>query len=75
MQLEVAPSGGTLVAGRCGGDLTPVATGSDPWVFRYVDRSGERGCPRRLRVTVSLESPDTLRVDARRFSGTLRRVG
>jgi hypothetical protein len=75
VQLDVAPSGGTLVAGRCGGELTPVDTDSDRWVFSYADRSLERGCPRRMRVTVSLESSDTLRIDARRFSGTLRRVG
>jgi hypothetical protein len=81
VQLELARSGGTLTAGGCSGDLTPRERGSDDGVFRYVDTSGERGCPRVLTVDVSLAGRDTLRVEARRrggrelFSETLRRVG
>jgi hypothetical protein len=71
VQLELTRSGGTLAIGGCTGELT--ARGDD--VFTYEDTSGERGCPRRMRVTVSLEGSDTLRIDARRFSGTLRRAG
>ena len=71
VQLELTQSGGTLAIGRCTGELT--ARGDD--VFAYRDTSDERGCPRRMRVMVSLESSDTLRIDARRLSATLRRVG
>jgi hypothetical protein len=80
VQLEVARSGGTLTVDGCTGDLTPRESGSSEWAFRYVDSSGERGCPRQMSVTVSLVNRGTLRVDARRrgreyFSGTLRRAG
>jgi hypothetical protein len=78
VQLELDRSGGTLTATGCSGDLTPREIGSDEWVFRYVDTSGKRGCPRRLTVTAS-RAGDTLELDARRpgglpyVSGTLRR--
>jgi hypothetical protein len=80
VQLEVARSGGTLTVDGCTGDLTPRETGADDeWVFSYADTSGERRCPRRMIVTVSLVDRSTLRVEGRRpggrevFSGTLRR--
>jgi hypothetical protein len=73
VQLQVARSGGTLTVDECAGSLTPRETGPDEWVFAYEDTSGERGCPRRMRVTVSLADRNTLQVDARNFSGTLRR--
>lgn len=78
VQLQVARSGGTLTVDGCTGDLAPRESGSTEWAFSYVDTSGERGCPRRLSVTVSLEGRDTLRLEARRrgrpyVSATLRR--
>jgi hypothetical protein len=81
VQLELSRSGGTLTAGGCTGELTPRGSGSGERAFRYVDTSGERGCPRVLRVDVSLAGRNTLRVEARRrggrelFTETLRRVG
>ena len=81
VQLELSRSGGTLTAGRCSGDLKPRETGTDEWVFRYVDTSGDRACPQVLRVVVSLVDRDTLRVEAQRRGGrelsteTLMRVG
>lgn len=81
VRLDLSRSGGTLTAGGCSGDLTPRQRGTDEWVFRYVDDSGERDCPRVLRVDVSRAGRDTLRVEARRrggrelFTETLRRVG
>jgi hypothetical protein len=78
VQLELSRSGGTLTASGCTGELTPR---TEEGVFRYVDTSGERGCPRVLRVDVSPAGRDTLRVEARRrggrelFTETLRRVG
>ena len=60
---------GTLTVGACTGSLRRVERASDPPVFAYTDTSGERGCPRRLRVTVSLADRDTLELDARRPGG------
>ena len=62
VRLELTRSGGTLAVGGCTGELTP----RDDGVFAYEDTSGERGCPRRMRVTVSLVDRDTLRIEARR---------
>jgi hypothetical protein len=79
--LELARSGGTLAVDNCAGDLSPTETHSDEWVFSYADTSGERGCPRRMTVTVSLADRNTLRVAARRpggrveFAGTVSRTG
>ena len=78
VSLEVGRFGGTLTSGRCTGKLTPRETESDEWVFTYRDESGVRGCPRRMRVRVSLVDPDTLRLETRRpgrpyRSTTLRR--
>lgn len=74
VRLELTRSGGTLAVGRCTGELTPRETASDDeWVFAYEDASGERECPRRMRVTVSLVDRDTLELDSRAFSGTLER--
>ena len=75
VQLELTRSGGTLAIGRCTGELT--ARGDD--VFAYRDTSGDRECPRRMRVTVSLVDRDTLELEARRrgreyVSATLRRL-
>jgi hypothetical protein len=75
VQLEVARSGGTLAVDNCTGDLTPRETGSDEWVFSYADTSGERGCPRRMIVTVSLVDRNSLRVAARRPSGRVEFAG
>jgi hypothetical protein len=78
VELELSRSGGTLSVGGCTGDLTPR---TEEAVFRYVDTSGKRDCPRVLRVDVSPVGRDTLRVEARRrggrelFTETLRRVG
>jgi hypothetical protein len=69
VDLELTRTGGTLVVGRCRGELTP--RGDD--VFAYRDTSGKRGCPRRMRVTVSLVGRDTLEIDSRLFSGMLER--
>jgi hypothetical protein len=68
-QLELTRSGGTLAVDSCTGELTP--RGDD--VFAYEDTSGERGCPRRMRVTVTLVDRNTLEIASRSFSGTLRR--
>ena len=62
VRLELTRSGGTLAVGGCAGELAP----RDDGVFAYEDTSGERGCPRRMRVTVSLVDRDTLRIEARR---------
>ena len=81
VELELSRSGGTLTAGGCSGELAPRESATNKGVFRYVDESGERGCPRVLRVDVSLAGRDKLRVEARRrggrelFTETLRRVG
>ena len=70
-RLELERSGGTLAIGGCTGDLTP----RDEGVFAYRDTSGGRGCPRRMRVRVTLVDRDTLEIDSRSFSGTLTRAG
>jgi hypothetical protein len=62
VRLELTRSGGTLAIGSCKGELTP--RGDD--VFAYRDTSGGRGCPRRMRVTVSQVDRDTLRVAVKR---------
>ena len=69
VQLELTRSGGTLAIDGCTGELT--ARGED--VFAYRDTSGDRECPRRMRVTVSLVDRDALEIDSRSFSGTLQR--
>jgi hypothetical protein len=66
VQLQVTRSGGTLSVDECTGDLTPRDTASDEWVFAYWDTSGERRCPRRMSVTLTLVDSDTLRLEARR---------
>jgi hypothetical protein len=61
------------------GTLAPLRGGLEMAVFDYTETSGERGCPRRTRVTVQLEDSSTLRFEERRrggrpvASGTLRR--
>jgi hypothetical protein len=75
VRLELTRKGGTLAIGGCTGELTP--RGDD--VFAYQDTSGARGCPRRMRVTVSLVDRDSLELEARRrgreyASATLRRL-
>ena len=65
VRLELTRSGGTLAIGGCTGELTP--RGDD--VFAYENTSGGRGCPRRLRVTLSLVGRDSLRLEARRLGG------
>jgi hypothetical protein len=62
---------GTLMGGGCTGDLRLRERTSDTWVFAYTDESGERGCPRRLTVTVSLTGRDRLKIDAHRPGGRL----
>jgi hypothetical protein len=73
--LEVARSGGTLTVDNCTGDLTPRETGSDKWVFSYADTSGERGCPRRMIVTMLLVDRNSLVVAARRPGGRVEFAG
>ena len=70
VQLELTRSGGTLAVDECAGELTP--RGDD--VFAYRDTSGKRGCPRRMRVMVSLIRRDSLEIESRAFSGTLTRA-
>jgi hypothetical protein len=75
VSFDSSGEGGTLSVGECSGSLRRLERS----VFAYTDTSGEPGCPRRLRVTVSLTG-DTLRLDATRpggrrpyVSGTLQR--
>ena len=78
VQLELARTGGTLTVDGCTGELTPLETGSREWMLAYKDTSGERRCPRRMNVTLTLVGSDTLRLEARRrgreyLDTTLRR--
>jgi hypothetical protein len=80
VRLELDDDGtGTMTRGSCAGTLAPLRGGLEMAVFDYTETSGERGCPRRTRVTVQLEDSSTLRFEERRrggrpvASGTLRR--
>lgn len=66
VQLELTDEGGTMTVERCSGDLAPLETSANRWVLGYTDTSGERGCPRRLEVTVVLRDDGTLALGARR---------
>ena len=71
-RLELADDGtGTLTRGGCTGSLAPRRTGAETAILVYTDTSGERACPRRARVTVTLVDADTLRVVERRGGRTL----
>lgn len=72
VRLELADDGtGTLTRGRCAGTLAPVRAQQKRAVFDYTDTSGRRGCPRRMRVRVTLVDEDTLRVVERRRGRTV----
>jgi hypothetical protein len=80
VRLELDDDGtGTMTRGSCAGTLAPLRAGLEMAVFDYTETSGERGCPRRTRVTVELEDASTLRFEERRrgglpvASGTLQR--
>ena len=65
VRLDLTDEGGTMTVEDCTGELTPLETGSNRWLLRYTDTSGERGCPRRLAVTVSLRDDESLALEAR----------
>jgi hypothetical protein len=79
VRLELEPIGtGTMTVGRCTGTLAPVRAGAEMAIFAYTETSGQRGCPRRTRVRVTLVDDDTLRFVQRRggrvfASGLLQR--
>jgi hypothetical protein len=79
IRLELEDDGtGTFTRGRCSGTLAPFRAGQKMATFVYTETSGQRRCPPRSRVTVTLVDEDTLRFVQRRgdrtlASGTLRR--
>ena len=79
IRLELDDDGsGTMAVGPCAGTLSPVRSTEQTATLVYTETSGQRGCPRRSRVMVTLVGEDTLRFVQRRgdrmiASGTLRR--
>lgn len=72
VRLELDDDGtGTMTRGRCTGSLAPLRAGAEAATFAYTEASGERGCPRRTRVSVTLVDEDTLRFVQRRGGRTL----
>ena len=72
VRLELEDDGtGTMTRGRCTGALAPFRVEQERALFDYTDASGRRGCPRRMRVRVTLVDADTLRVVERRGGRTV----
>jgi hypothetical protein len=75
VRLHIATDGtGRMTRGRCSGTLAPTTTMSSAAVFEYTETSGERGCPRRTQVTVTLED-GALRFEERGRGGRLIAAG